>query len=121
MPVIKTLPLAVLSSITVASNATSAHYGINVSDYIACGLAFRYTINSAAIGTVYLKIYGCNDANYSTNEKYNILSLSYNPQQLTNDYISIRLMEYRHLTLQMVNATNAAFVANAEMIGVRLS
>lgn len=121
MPVIKTLPLTVMDEVTVATNATSSHYGINVSDYIACGLAFRYTINPAAIGTVYLKVYGCNDGDYSTNEKYHILTLSYNPQQLTNDYISIRLMEYRHLTLQIVNATNAALVASSEMIGVRLS
>ena len=120
MPVIKTLPLTVANSISVGIGATSAYYGVDVADYISAGLSLDVIINPIASGTLYLKLYGCNDNNYSTNQKFDIFTVpltAANPRT----HISLRCLEFRNMVLRVVNSTTYSLTFSASLVGVRLS
>lgn len=120
MPIIKTTPLTIATSVSLASSATSGYYGIDVSDYFSVGLDYAMTINSSATGTVYLKIYGCNDSSYSSNTKFHIMTMAFSPTE-PNAHISLKCLEYRNLAIKVVNGSNYSLTFGASIVGVRLS
>ena len=120
MPVIKTIPLALASGVTVGIDVTSSYYGIDIADYVALGLDFSYTLGAGATGKVYLKVYGCNDSAYSTNTKFHILTYEYDVSE-TNGHISLRCMEFRNMAIKVINNTNSPIVFTSSIIGVRLT
>lgn len=120
MPVIKTIPLSVASNVSLLSTATSNYYGIDVSEYVSAGLSFNITINSAATGDIFLKVYGCNDANYSTNVKFDIVTIPMSSSNIQT-HVSLRCLEFRNLVINVVNGTGYSLVFSASLIGVRLS
>lgn len=120
MPVIKTIPLALTSNISVLAGATSTFYGIDVADYISAGLSFSLIINAAAVGDIFLKVYGCNDALYSINTKFDIVTIPLSALN-SNSHISLRCLEFRNLAIKVVNGTNYSLVFSSTLVGVRLS
>ena len=118
MPVIKTLPLEIGSG-TIAAGVTSDYHGADVSEYVTIGIDFNFT-TSATSGNVYLKIYGCNDDQYSTNQKFNIITYQFDLLS-TSQHFAIRSLEFRNLAVSVVNNTDASITYTIKMVGVRLT
>jgi len=118
MPVIKTLPLEIGSG-TIAAGTTSDFHGADVSEYVSLGIDFEFT-TSATSGNVYLKIYGCNDEQYSTNTKFNIITYQFDLLS-TSQHFSVKCLEFRNLAVSVVNDTNASITYSIKMVGVRLT
>ncbi len=120
MPVIKTIPLNLATGVSVSTMDESSFHGIDVADYVSVGLSFAVTINGAATGSVFLKVYGCNDHHYSTNQKFHLLTYQFtNPDM--NGHFALRCLEFRNIVIKVVNATNASLTFNSSIIGVRLT
>ncbi len=120
MPVIKTIPLNLATGVSVPSLDESGFYGIDVADYVSVGLSFNMTIDSAASGKVFLRVYGCNNADYSTNQKFNILTYQFD-SVLDSGHFALRCLEFRNLAIKVVNTTNVALSFGSSVIGVRLT
>ncbi len=120
MPVIKTIPLNLATGINVNTMEESSFYGMDVADYVSVGLSFDTTIDVAATGSVFLKVYGCNNHHYSTNKKFHLLTYQFiNPDM--NGHFALRCLEFRNIVIKVVNATNASLSFNSTIIGVRLT
>lgn len=118
MPVIKTLPLEIGSG-TLSASTTSSFHGTDVSDYITVGIDFEFS-TAATEGEVYLKIYGCNDYQYSTNTKFNIITYKFDLLS-TSQHFAVKCLEFRNLAVSVVNNTNALITYSIKMVGVRLT
>jgi len=118
MPVIKTLPLEIGSG-TISDGVTSSFHGADVSEYVTVGIDFSFS-TAATSGDVYFKIYGCNDSNYDTNDKFNIITYKFDLYS-TSQHFAIKCLEFRNLAVSIVNNTNASITYTVNMVGVRLT
>ena len=120
MALIKTMELNLMEGVSLAAGNTSNHYGIDVSSYYNIGLNFNYTIGAGATGTTYLKLYACNNSDYSTNTKYHLMTLSFTPSELAKHF-SIPCLDFRNFAIKVVNNTDSSITANATIVGARVS
>lgn len=120
MALIKTLPLNVMTGVTLGAGATSNHYGIDVASYYNVGVDFDYSIGGSATGTVFLKLYAAQDSNYSTNKKFHLMTLQFTPSELMK-HMSLPCVDFRNLVVKVVNSTNSSITANLTVLGARVS
>ena len=120
MALIKTMELDLMDSVTLASGATSNHYGIDVASYYNIGLNFNYTIGVGAEGNTFLKLYSCNNSDYSTNTKYHLMTIQFTPSELAKHF-SIPCLDFRNFAIKVVNDTDSSITCNATIVGARVS
>lgn len=120
MPIIKTTKIPIVESSTLTSEDTSSFSGADVSSYYTTGIYFDYTVGVGATGTVSLKIYKCFDSSYATNEKYHVMTLFMNPDELEVNF-DLPVPVTRNLAFKVINGTDSSITYNLSLVGARFS
>lgn len=120
MALIKTPELDLMTGVAISSSDDSNFFGMDIASYYNIGLNFNYSIGGGATGGTYLKLYACNDSNYSTNQKYHLMTLEFTPSE-TAKHLSVPCLDFRNIAVKVVNDTNSPITANATIVGARVS
>ena len=116
MAIVKSGPLTIGSG-SVASGDSSTCHGLDVSTYASVGIDVQIS-TGATSGSVYVKIYGLNSTDYSGN-KFEIITYE---MTLSNRYqhFSIPTLDFLHLCVSIVNATDASVDYTIDVVGAKV-